>query len=142
MASHRASDAEREAVAERLRQAAAEGRLSAEELADRVEKAYRAQTIAELETLTADLPPLPVPAPARPPVWQNEDVRRRFAGFLTPNLICIAIWAASGAGYFWPMWVLLFTGIGLVVSVVHALLGIDEHEERREALPPPGPPGT
>ena len=52
----RASDAEREATVVRLREAAAEGRLSVEELATRIDAAYGATTQAELEPLTADLP--------------------------------------------------------------------------------------
>jgi hypothetical protein len=57
----RASDAERERTIELLRDAAAEGRLSFEELADRIDSAAQAVTRAELERLTADLP-LPVGA--------------------------------------------------------------------------------
>jgi Domain of unknown function (DUF1707)/Cell wall-active antibiotics response 4TMS YvqF len=60
----RASDTEREAVAERLRAAAGEGRLGLEELADRLEAAFGATTRTELERLTADLPAAPAPAPA------------------------------------------------------------------------------
>ena len=61
----RASDAEREAVIARLRDAAAEGRLTVEELAERIDAAYAARTRAELEPLTADLPkPAPGTAPA------------------------------------------------------------------------------
>ena len=52
----RASDAEREATVTRLREAAAEGRLTVEELTERIDAAYAASTIAELEPLTADLP--------------------------------------------------------------------------------------
>jgi hypothetical protein len=52
----RASDAEREAVVARLRDAAGEGRLTVEELAERIDAAYTATTHAELEPLTADLP--------------------------------------------------------------------------------------
>jgi len=52
----RASDAEREAVVARLRDAAAEGRLTVEELAERIDAAYAAKTQAELEPLTEDLP--------------------------------------------------------------------------------------
>lgn len=52
----RASDAEREAVVTRLRDAASEGRLTVEELAERIDAAYAARTRAELEPLTADLP--------------------------------------------------------------------------------------
>jgi Domain of unknown function (DUF1707)/Cell wall-active antibiotics response 4TMS YvqF len=59
----RASDAERDAVAERLRTAAGEGRLTLDELADRLDAALRATTRAELEPLTVDLPATPAPAP-------------------------------------------------------------------------------
>jgi Domain of unknown function (DUF1707)/Cell wall-active antibiotics response 4TMS YvqF len=52
----RASDSEREATVVRLREAAAEGRLTVEELATRIDAAYAATTQAELEPLTADLP--------------------------------------------------------------------------------------
>jgi len=52
----RVSDADRERVAERLRDAAGEGRLTLDELDERVERAYAARTAGELTTLTADLP--------------------------------------------------------------------------------------
>ncbi len=52
----RASDHDREQVAERLRKAAAEGRLLAEELEHRLARALRAQTYGELDPLVSDLP--------------------------------------------------------------------------------------
>ena len=52
----RISDADREQVAERLREAAGEGRLTIEELDERVEAAYAARTGSDLTPLTADLP--------------------------------------------------------------------------------------
>jgi DUF1707 SHOCT-like domain/Cell wall-active antibiotics response LiaF, C-terminal len=52
----RASDAEREDTVGRLREAAAEGRLTVEELATRIDAAYAATTLDELEPLIADLP--------------------------------------------------------------------------------------
>jgi DUF1707 SHOCT-like domain len=52
----RASDADREHVAERLRNAAAEGRLLADELEQRLEAAFRARTYGELNAVIADLP--------------------------------------------------------------------------------------
>ena len=52
----RASDAEREATIARLRDAAAEGRLTFEELADRIETASAAVMRSELVPLTHDLP--------------------------------------------------------------------------------------
>lgn len=52
----RASDAERERIAEALRVAVAEGRLTMEEFDERLDAAYRARTHAELEPLVRDLP--------------------------------------------------------------------------------------
>ncbi|WP_022926923.1 DUF1707 SHOCT-like domain-containing protein [Patulibacter americanus] len=52
----RASDAERDGTIDVLRDASAEGRLTFEELADRIEAATTATTRGELERLTADLP--------------------------------------------------------------------------------------
>ncbi|WP_328719641.1 DUF1707 domain-containing protein [Streptomyces sp. NBC_00247] len=52
----RASDADRDRIADILREAVAEGRLTAEEHAERVELVYRAKTVGELEPLVSDLP--------------------------------------------------------------------------------------
>lgn len=52
----RASDADREQVAERLRQAAAEGRLLADELEERLGDAFSAKTYGELDAVVSDLP--------------------------------------------------------------------------------------
>jgi hypothetical protein len=77
----RASDAEREAVVARLRDAASEGRLTVEELAERIDAAYAATTRAELEPLTADLPDVPmstataaVPASGGPPARASSSL--------------------------------------------------------------------
>lgn len=55
----RASDSDRESVADRLRAAAAEGRLLTEELEERLSRALRARTYGELDAVTADLPRSP-----------------------------------------------------------------------------------
>ena len=49
----RASDREREGAVDRLREAAGEGRLTLEELADRSEAAYAAVSRADLDQLVA-----------------------------------------------------------------------------------------
>ncbi|MGO9902359.1 MAG: DUF1707 domain-containing protein [Solirubrobacteraceae bacterium] len=59
----RASDSDREDVAERLRAATAEGRLLARELEQRLEVAFHARTYGELDALVVDLPAAPVPLP-------------------------------------------------------------------------------
>ena len=55
----RASDADREYIIGVLREAFAEGRLTAEEHIARVGQAYAARTYAELATVSADLPKCP-----------------------------------------------------------------------------------
>lgn len=74
----RASDAEREVAADRLRDAAGEGRLTLEELAERSGAAYSAVTRTDLDQLVADLPApgteVAYPKPAGPPA---PPVRRR-----------------------------------------------------------------
>jgi len=52
----RASDADRDAVAERLRTAAIEGRLEHHELEERLHLALRARTYGDLQRLMLDLP--------------------------------------------------------------------------------------
>jgi Domain of unknown function (DUF1707) len=62
-----ASNADREAVAERLQLAFAEHRLTDDEFDHRIQLALTARTGAELDRLTADLPALPAVAPTDTP---------------------------------------------------------------------------
>jgi hypothetical protein len=94
----RASDAEREAVGEALRAHAAAGRLDPDELEQCLERAYAAELRADLLPLVADLPAL-----------ERERPRRaRSLPDLSPlvllAVLLVAIWALTGAGYFWPVW--------------------------------------
>ncbi|MEU1289387.1 DUF1707 domain-containing protein [Kitasatospora sp. NPDC005856] len=79
----RVSDADREKVAELLRDAYAEGRLDADEHAERIEAAYAAKTFGDLAPLTRDLPARPLSfekqplstrqgPPPRPPARQES----------------------------------------------------------------------
>ncbi|MER8235918.1 DUF1707 domain-containing protein [Streptomyces sp. NPDC094049] len=52
----RASDADRDRIADILGNALAEGRLDAEEHSDRIDAVYRAKTVGELEPIVRDLP--------------------------------------------------------------------------------------
>jgi len=61
----RASDADREQIAERLREATTEGRLAPDELDERLGAALSARTYAELDALVADLPGDRVTRPRR-----------------------------------------------------------------------------
>ncbi|GAA2407779.1 hypothetical protein GCM10010191_15280 [Actinomadura vinacea] len=72
----RASDADRDRVADRLREALAEGRITPEEHAERIDVVYRAKTYAELEPVLSDLPAAPgrpAAAPAEPRVRLEKE---------------------------------------------------------------------
>ena len=72
----KASDAERERAVELLRTHAVDGRLTLEEFADRVDKAYAARTRDELDELGRDLPET---ATATAAVRQRKPTRRLVA---------------------------------------------------------------
>ena len=158
-ASLRASDADRERFVETLRQHHVEGRLTADELAERTERAYAARTFADLDALGTDLPPLSSPAPppgppsAVPPGWdptapglpprmRPPGPRRAAAkanllrfllwyGLLT--VVLIVVWAASGRGYFWPVWPILgfMLALGWQAIAAWSKLGPAEDDQSR-----------
>ena len=70
----RVGDADRDAVAAQLREHYADGRLTLEELNERLDQAFAAKTKADLNTVMRDLPQVPQPA-AGPPsggtAWQG-----------------------------------------------------------------------
>jgi hypothetical protein len=74
----RASHEDRDQVVEVLRAAAGDGRITAEELDERLEAALTARTYGELAILTTDLPATPGAAgvvPGGPPLQPKEVVR-------------------------------------------------------------------
>ncbi|MEW1926448.1 DUF1707 domain-containing protein [Streptomyces sp. NPDC088360] len=72
----RASHADRDRVVDVLRVAAGDGRLTSDELDERLEAALSARTVNELTTLTADLPPVSAMAGAGLSVTEVKDVLR------------------------------------------------------------------
>ena len=109
----RASDAERDAAVEALRAHAQAGRLTAEELEARVGQALAATTRADLAALQDDLPA------ARRIVPRRAPQRHGHVGFLPIALLLVTIWALTGAGYFWPMWPLLWFAFAGVMRTGH-----------------------
>jgi hypothetical protein len=125
----RASDQDRDRTANVLREHHAVGRLDAEEFNERLDKAFEAKTMGDLEALTADLPavdPYPLPTstlsrhhpsgdlPAAAvlgamsrghgrfsPAWQAA-----WGSWLGAAILLIVIWMLTGAGYPWPLWVI------------------------------------
>ena len=153
-ASLRAGDADRERFVEALRQHHVDGRLTADELAERTERAYAARTLGDLDALATDLPPVPSttsapaapspgPVPAdlppgmRPPGPRQAAAKaallRTLVWFGTVSLMLIAVWALSGRDYFWPAWPIL----GFAIAVIWQAFAVwgprpdDDHDRRR-----------
>lgn len=106
----RASDADRHQVVEALRKHAAEGRLTIDEFDERVGVAYEARTLGELQRCLHDLPVITPPSSSSAALVRS---RRdpHLAKFVSLSLILIFIWAMSGFGYPWPLWVIVPLGI-------------------------------
>ncbi len=128
----RASDEDRDRTATLLREHHAAGRLTAEEFNERIDKVYAAKTMGDLDELLADLPAIDLyrlpdaalPRYRRPtpgasssleavarsdlargqgrfsPAWQAA-----WGSWFSVSLLCFVIWAISGFGYVWPLWV-------------------------------------
>jgi hypothetical protein len=109
----RASDQERESAVTELREHGAAGRLEVEELEQRIGAAYAALTHGELAALLADLPARPRARAVAPRPRRHG---HEWSAFLQVNALLIAIWAVSGAGYFWPAWVMVWWGFALVMK--------------------------
>ncbi|MEU5161024.1 DUF1707 domain-containing protein [Streptomyces sp. NPDC020875] len=100
----RASDTERERIAERLRDAVAEGRLTMEEFEERLDATYRARTHGELEPLVSDLP-VTGGAPASPATAPTGAAQRwsdRIGGVATSKM-AIALWGGFGRKGRWTV---------------------------------------
>ena len=147
----RVSDAERDAVLASLRTHFASGRLSLDEFNERVDETYAAKTDVELRHVLRELPAHTEASRSRrkppPPDYPMHGMLRRWrrpraalARFVCINGICIGVWAASGAGYFWPIWVLIPTGALLLSRAIAS--GSPDHPDpstREGALGPPPP---
>jgi hypothetical protein len=103
----RVSDRERDEVTTQLRDHAAEGRLTPEELDDRVERALAARTGADLDAVLADLP-------RRRTVVERREGVLGLSGLVAIAVLLVSIWLVTGAGYFWPVWVIGFMAFSLL----------------------------
>ena len=101
----RAADADRERVASTIQTAGSEGRLTLDEVEERLTAVYAARFTDELRGLTTDLPR---PAPPRPgwPITRAA-LRHPAVGVHAAVAVTIVVlmtirWVAGGAGFFWP----------------------------------------
>jgi hypothetical protein len=137
----RAGDADRQAVADKLRGALEEGRLDLHEYDERLQRAYAAKTYGDLNGLLDDLPDT-VPAsrsqvapftPNQPAVVSTERgvtakwLAHTWDGYFGTVAIVVAIWGviclmSQEFLYFWPGWVAGPWGAVLIVSTVSGLM--------------------
>lgn len=125
----RASDAERDRAARVLRTAYTDGRLDHDELEQRLALVLRARTRTDLRRLTSDLPRLRRPSRTRVARVHRALLRWHVTAYATGNATVVGVWAAAGAGVFWPVAVLVPTS---------AAVGMHAWVTRRVRRVPPG----
>jgi Domain of unknown function (DUF1707) len=114
----RASDEDRDRSAALLREHHALGRLTPEEFSERLDKTFAAKTVGDIDVLLRDLPAIdlyrlpdsrltrqPRQAPARPVRPGSRGWRAVWGVYATVNLVCFVVYALSGFGYPWFLWV-------------------------------------
>ncbi|QWF79558.1 DUF1707 SHOCT-like domain-containing protein [Amycolatopsis sp. CA-230715] len=107
----RASDAERERIAQLVERAGADGRLTLAEIEERLGRVYAARYTDELTELTADLPE-PAPPAARRGVPRPLRVHAAVVAVVATALV--VRWVAGSAQFFWPVVPLFWLALSLV----------------------------
>jgi hypothetical protein len=104
----RASDADRESVAERLRKAAGEGRLRTDELEERLEVALSARTYGELDSIVRDLPGGRLVVPSRSPARAlgGAALSATLALMVMVAVAIAVLFIVTGVFAGWLLWIL------------------------------------
>ena len=139
----RAADADRQKVADQLKAALDEGRLSLHEYDDRVRDAYGAKTYQELLVLVADLPK-PGLSAAEVAARRKAEARREARRMPTALIVLWTIWGALalvnlvvfglveatvvGDIYPWPAWLIV---PGAALAAVTVGVQAIRHQQRR-----------
>jgi hypothetical protein len=133
----RASDADRDRTAALLREHHAAGRLTAEEFNERLDKAYAAKTLGDLDQLLSDLPGIdlyqlpdrsverrgPTSFGGVSPAW-----RAAWGSWATVSLVAFLAWLLSGhPGSLWFLWV---AGVYGIVLAGRWVSGGSPHRDR------------
>lgn len=123
------ADSDRSAAADELRLHYDSGRLTLDEFESRLAEVNTARTRGDLDHAFRQLPRSEPPASLRlrDRRWSSLALQ-----YVLINLICILVWAFSGAQIhdFWPKWVLL----GTLIMYLRRL----GHRAGRRRLPPRG----
>ena len=124
------ADSDRATAADELREHYDSGRLTLEEFESRLSEIHTARTRGDLEHAFRQLPRSEpaVTLRLRDRRWSSLALQ-----YSLVNVVCILVWAFSGAGNFWPKWVLL----GTLVMYLRRL----GRRSRRRELPSSGDRG-
>jgi class 3 adenylate cyclase len=76
-----------------------------------------------------------MPPPEGRPVGARQSFKTHLTFYLLVNVLLIGIWAASGGGYFWPVWPILGWGIAVAAHGAPLIAG-------RGSRPPQATPGS
>jgi Domain of unknown function (DUF1707) len=141
----RAADVDRQFVADRLKTALDEGRLSLHEYDDRLKETYAARTYGDLDRVLEDLPGAdraqlvppppghtnapPLAAGPAAPTPQRSGIPKwvwaTWSSWLSVSIIVNAIWLATvlngGHADYWPIWVMLPWGAVLLAGTITGL---------------------
>ena len=138
----RVGDPERLRIVDELQRHYVLGRLTQDELDQRVSRSLAARTFGDLEDVVNDLPFEPPPAASESsaassksprdigdlhagsrhlgqaghmePLWHTTDFRAHALSYGLVMALLVAIWLiTSPGGYFWPIWPMLGWGFGL-----------------------------
>jgi hypothetical protein len=115
LSSLRVADADREQLIDELREHAIAGRLTSDELEDRIGGAYGASTRGQLDALRADLP-VSSTSVKLALVKRKVQLRRRLAQE-AGGALSVGIWLLTGHGHhgeFWPAWVIGVTMLPVI----------------------------
>ena len=142
----RASHADREQMIDALKAAFVQGRLTKDELDERIGQALAARTYAELDTVNADIPAGLAGAqpPRTPPRRVSNAVRWVASGWVTPAVLAAAyvlaslrggggyevvalviasvyfiFWLSAGADLLWQWHCMSLPGVGICVRCAH-----------------------
>ena len=116
----RAADADRERARGLVSEAYADGRLDRDELEVRVEQLSGRLTLGELALLVADLEPTTPPPRqvSRGSARTSSLSMRELVAALGSSLACVLVWQLSGRGFFWPLWVIVYTGLPVAATLI------------------------
>ena len=91
-----------------------------------------APLLATLASRALDRPQSP---PAVASLKRKHAFKQMLAAYVVINAFLVLVWAVSGGGEFWPIWVMGFWGIGVAFSAYAAYNrrdAISDHEVDRE----------